>query len=397
MVNQQQIISGAVETSYAVDNNSYLMIVWGDSTSELKIAEYSEEVKDSATGILDKAIAINGVGKAVLAGVSSPLAQSMASKVLPDALMGRTMSSLYDIVKDGKIGNREVAGSFLNSCTNELDATAVAMGLPSASSLYEALMPDGSGIIATDFLNHFAKQSKKHSDDVLERENTNKSATKVIKLKIITDETESYSSELPRRRTEKGFNYVDYVNNEEPTFEFNAIIGGVGIDLYAIKDSLIEIRNSKMPFDVYINDKVNKKQYHHKNCLFETLNFSSDTSSDNTKNISLTLQPIPEHTIKTQAIKPISTGTATRKQGKSKKSVKKNTKLKSKVQGSGKKAFTWSEKQVVNALKDEARQNFKQDKSYNPLKDNYLIREAQTLGTSLQSIGFSSKSAGSNY
>lgn len=392
----EQIISGAVETNYVVDNNSYLMIVWGDNTSELKIAEYSEEVKNNATGLLDKAISINGVGKAVLAGVSSPLAQSMASKFLPDALMGRTMSSLYDVVKDGKISNREVAGSFINSCTNELDATAVAMGLPSASSLYEALMPDGSGIIATDFLNHFAKQSKKHADDVLEQENTNKSATKVLKLKIITDETESYSSELPRRRTEKGFNYVDYVNNEEPTFEFNAIIGGVGIDLYAMKDSLIEIRNSKIPFDVYINDKVNKKQYHYKNCLFETLNFSSDTSSDNTKNISLTLQPIPEHTIKTQAIKPIS-NTSTRKQGKSKKSVKKNTKLKAKVQGSGKKAFTWSEKAVVNALKDEARQNFKQDKNYNPLKDSYLIKEAQTLGTSLQGIGFSSKSAGSNY
>jgi len=378
-----------------IDNNSYLMIVWGD-TSNLKVADYSEVIKTNTTNFLDNTININGIGKALLAGYNSPLAQSLASKALPKSTLGRINSSLYDIVADGKISNREVATDFISSCNGELDNVAIQLGLPSASSLYSAIMPDGSGVIATDFLNGFAKSAVKISDDTLAQENENKVATRVLKLKLVIGGNESYSSELPKRRTEKGFNYVDYVNNNEPSFDFTTIIGGVGHNMYDMKDALIEIRNSKLPFDVYINDSVNKKQYHYKNCLFENLDFDTDNVSVNSKQCTMAFEQIPENTIKTTKLTGTST-TSKRKQSGSKKRISSNTKNKTRVQGSVKKTFTVSEKFKINGIKDVISSKLKNNPSYNPLKDPSMNKRASQLGTTLSSLGVTPNSAGSDY
>ncbi len=280
-----------------IDNNSYVIISWSNSSEKLKIKEYDKARANNIVNNVNNAISVNGLGKAVLAGLSSSFGQSLLSKGLSNSATGRVMSSIYSIASDGKIENEEIWYSFIDSMTNELDSTAIDLGYPTATALYNAIGPSGSGIIASDFLNGFIKSTNTISDDVLGVENDNKIDQLVIKIKLINSDDESYSSNLPERKVESGYSYIKNIDNIDPEYNFQGIIGGIGHDIYDIKDNIIYIRNSKVPFDVYINDSKNNKQYIRKNCLFNNLSFGTDSSSSNSKTISFSFKEINEFII----------------------------------------------------------------------------------------------------
>lgn len=367
-----------------IDSDSYLIIVGGDS-SAITIADYSEEDRTFTKTIFEKVTKESGLSKALTAGYASPIAQNLVSKFLPPAVLGRVNSSLFDIIKDGKVKSEEVLEDFITSCTGELDSVAIGLGLPSPTALYDMLKPDGSGVPQKDFLDTFTRANIDRTITNELVQNTNSGNTTIIKMKLVISDNESYSSSLPKRRTEKGFNFVDYVNNEFPNYEFSAILGGIGNSLYSVKEALIALRKDKVPFKVFINDKYNDKQYMVENCLFSSLTFGTGVESANSKTCSMSFEPIPEGEIKTVKLGNINVGDS-RNQKKGNKSVSKNTKVTPKKQGGNKTVFTWSEQQRVNGIKSVYKER-SADPKYKFSDDHELQQDMSDLGTSAKILG----------
>lgn len=294
-----------------IDNDSYLMIVYKDFDSII-VNTYSDKEKVDTEQVINASASVSKTStgqkllKLISAGVTSSIAQSMASKIsLPNSVKGRIQSSLYDIVADGKISKLEVAEDFIGSCTNELDSAAIAMGFPTSQALYEAIGPDGAGVISKDFIKHFQKKAEVVQGEKLAEKNKVAQDLTVLKFKLITGDSESWSSNLPSRKTEKGFDIVEAIENENKTRDFQiSIIQGdySGItDMYQVKTLIEEeIRNKKIPFDIYVNDKNNRKQELWRHCFFTGVDWESEGVNCLNANISIT--KIPEYEVKTEAV-----------------------------------------------------------------------------------------------
>ena len=326
----------------SVNNDAWLTIVYQDFDTIIMDTFKESDVQNTSKTI-DNAIQNtnsktniwttlknNGVGigmRAVTAGLSSSVAQSLMSKSgLSGAAIGRIQSSIYDIMADGKISNTEVAGAFVNSCVNELDSAAIKAGFPSVDALYGAIKPDGQGV-AKDFMNHFQKASKETSAIVLQQKNKIAQDTTVLKFPLVTDDSETWASELPTRKTEAGFDIIDAIENSNITKDFTVNIVHneyKGINMYTTKAVLEKIRDSKIPFDVYVNDPINKKQLVWKYCFFSNVNFTFEGT--NAYNCTMSITKIPQYTVKTKqvsAVKGSSSRTGKKKVRKQKKATSK--------------------------------------------------------------------------
>jgi len=379
-----------------ISNDSYLIIAWGSQVENVNIVEYKEtdlgRGKDSAKDAISKTtdVSINNTGKAIINSYFLPIAQQMASKLLPPAVLGRANSSIAQIIKDGKISNGEVFESFKKSCTNELDSVASGLGLPSPSALYDLIKPDGGGLTSAginikQFTNEYSKTSQKLYDELAIIKNNKSVEFAYIKLKLCTSESESYSSSLPRRRTEKGFNLVDYVNNEDLALSFDVILGGIGNDtMYQIQNALVELRKSKTPFDVYKIDKINNKQTKYKRCLFSSLEFSKDNVSANTKQCSMSFEEIPEGKVQTGKVDQ-NIGGASRNQSSSNKNPKQKADTTPKKPGS-KRVYNSAEISRIVKVGNYVNSKWKVDPSYKPLTDPELVKRANQLGMSVKEL-----------
>lgn len=295
----------------SIDNDSYLMIVYKDFNSII-VNTYSEKDKVDTEQVINASASVSKTStgqkllKLVSAGVTSSIAQSMSSKIsLPNSVKGRIQSSLYDIIADGKISKLEVAEDFIGSCTNELDSTAIAMGFPTSQALYEAIGPDGAGVISKDFLKHFQEKAETVEGEKLAQRNKVAQDLTVLKFKLVTGDSESWPSNLPSRKTEKGFDIVEAIENENKTRDFNiSIVQGdySGItDMYQVKTLIEEeIRDKKIPFDIYVNDKNNNKQEVWRHCFFTGIDWESE--GVNCLNANVSIAKIPEYEIKTEAV-----------------------------------------------------------------------------------------------
>lgn len=319
-------------------NDSYLIIVY-QLFDDILVSDFSEDEKEAtATSLNDASSGVKtSTGqkllKLVSAGATSSIAQSMASKIeLPNSVKGRIQSSLYDIIADGKISKAEVAEDFIGSCTNELDSTAIAMGFPTSQALYEAIGPDGAGVISKDFIKYFQKKSDDKVQQDLAQKNKVAQDITALKFKLVTGDNESWSSNAPSRKTQKGFNIVDAIENENITRDFQiSIIQGdySGIeDMYVTKAVLKKIWNDKIPFDIYVNDANNKNTEFFEHCIFNSISWESEGT--NCLNCSINITQIPEYEVRTEVVEMPSNylGKSTRKTGKVNSSKDKSTKVK---------------------------------------------------------------------
>ena len=272
--------------------DAYLMIVYGKDKDTIKVKQYDVKVKKSSKNLLDTPLKSN-IATMALAGLTSSIGQNIAGKALSNATLGRINSSIYDIMSDGKISVPEVAEDFIGSCTNAIDNVATDMGLPTPSSLYTALMPGGTGVISKDFANLLGK--KMDAENKQEEEKLNEGEYTVLKFKIVTDDKENWSMDIPTRKTENGFEIATAINNHNKTKDFEVLLctnDKAGTDMYQIKNQLEELRSQKVPFDVYVNDKDVYNQYKLSNCLFSSLDFNPN--GKNALNCSMSVVEIPE-------------------------------------------------------------------------------------------------------
>lgn len=324
-----------------ITNDSYLIIVYRDFEDTLVLDFPVKDVEDTAK-VIDNAStkAKTSTGQKLLkllsAGATSSIAQSMVSKIsLPNSVKGRIQSSLYDIVADGKISKLEVAEDFIGSCTNELDSTAIAMGFPTSQALYEAIGPDGAGVISQDFLKQFQKKSEIVAGEKLAQRNKVAQDISVLKFKLITGDSESWNFGLPSRKTEKGFNIVDAIERENTTRDFQiSIIQGdySGItDMYVAKSTVEYVADKQIPFDVYVNDANNNYTEILTHCFFSGITW--ETEGVNCLNASINITKIPEYEVKTETVEGKTSGgtvnnKTVRKQTGSKQDKKKDDKSK---------------------------------------------------------------------
>lgn len=262
------------EASVEISNDSYLIIVYGKDKDKVKAKPYDTKIKKSSTNLLNTVLKSN-IATVGLAGLTSSIGQNIAGKVLPRSVLGRITSSVYDIMADGKITKAEVAEDFIGSCTNAIDNVATDMGLPTPSSLYSALMPYGSGVISKDFSKFL---SKRMDGETKEQEiQENQGELTVLKLKIVTSDSESWPIDIPTRKTEAGFEIATAISTSNKTKSFSVLLTTntrKGTDMYQLKNQLEELKNLKEPFDIYINDKDVYHQYKWRNCIFSSLDFS---------------------------------------------------------------------------------------------------------------------------
>lgn len=363
-----------------IEKDSYLIIVYKDFDNIL-ISDFPEKKKENSTNILNKISNQSKTStgqkllKVVNMGITSSIAQNMASKTgLPNSVQGRIQSSLYDIMADGKISKLEVAKDFIGSCANELDSTAISMGLPTSQALYSALAPDGSGVIAKDFVKHFQKKAEEKTGEKLAQRNKVAQDTNVLKFKLVTADSESWNSNLPTRKTEKGFSLVDAIENENKTRDFSiSIIQGdySGItDMYSVKTLLETIWNNKKPFDIYVNDANNNKTETLTHCAINSISWESE--GVNCLNASLNITKIPEWEVKVETVSggngKAKAKAKTRKKGKVRSSKKAYNKVQSTKKSSNVKANAgtvgWYKGWVKNQIEREKNPNFKQAHIY---------------------------------
>lgn len=280
------------EANIELTNDSYLTIVYGEDKDKVKIKPYDVKVAKYSKNLLDTPLK-SGIATTVLAGLTSKVGQNIAGKALSTATLGRINSSIYDIMSDGKINVQEVAEDFIGSCTNAIDNVATDLGFPTPSSLYSALMPFGSGVISKDFTNFLAKEMDKENKQ--QNEEANQANITVLNFKIITSDKENWGMDIPTRKTESGFEIATAIGNHNKTKDFEVLLANnlkKGTKMYKIKNQLEEIRNLKIPFDVYVNDKDVYEQYKLTNCLFSNLDFTPN--GKNAMQCNMSIVEVPE-------------------------------------------------------------------------------------------------------
>jgi len=304
-----------------ITNDAWLILVYKDFDTIL-VSDYKEADKVDTSNIVDTALktsasktslwtkvknAVTGDPvRLISAGLSSSIAQSMISKSgLPSALVGRIQSSVYDIIADGKVSNTEVANDFIGSCVNELDSVAIGMGFPTPDALYSAIKPNGAGVNSGDFVNKFEVIAKEIEADKLKQKNKVAQDLTVIKFMLCTDDSETWASELPSRKTQNGFDIIDAIENSNKTKDFTVSImnnEAKGVDIYAVKNAMEGIRDGKIPFDIYVNDPFQKKQLAWKYCFFTNVAWTFEGT--NTLNCTMGITKIPQYTVESKPVGP---------------------------------------------------------------------------------------------
>lgn len=278
------------ESKITLNNKAYLTIVYGSARDKVKITPYKTDVKKSTKNLLDTPMKSN-IATVALAGITSSVGQNLAGKKLSNATLGRINSSIYDIMSDGKIHIQEVAEDFIGSCTNTLDNMFTDLGYPTPSALYTALMPFGSGVISKDFSNLLGK--KMDGENKQKNQLENEGDYDILQLPLVTSDKETWSIDIPTRKTEKGFEIATSVSNHNTTKDFDVLLcSNNSRTMYELKNTLWQIKNSKEPFDIYIADNDVQEHYTLKNCLFSNLDFTPN--GRNTLNCSLSVVQIPE-------------------------------------------------------------------------------------------------------
>lgn len=312
----------------SIDNDTYLIIVPDDDDKQVEVRNYDLKQAQDTNNFLNKSFDTGIIGNIGMAVWTSPVAQNFAGKYLPNAVLNRVNSSLYDIMSDGKIGLDEVAEDFIGNCTNILDNMATDLGFPTPSALYNAIKPGGTGVISKDFIKLFAKKANEENISEEELQNKQKQNIELLKFHLVTNDSIKLSTSLPSRRTENGFDLITSAQNDniERSFKVEIVQNEKrGIDIYEIKNKLESIRDNKKTFTIFINDSDLRKQESLINCMFSDINIA--INGKNGLSIDFSVISIPKWQIKTAPLPKgiLNKGTIVSKNGNGKKVKKQNT------------------------------------------------------------------------
>ena len=296
---------------------SYLIIYWGDIKTEVTEFVYNKKETDKKVNNITSANKTLFT-KSTSLNSSSPFKNTMKfiSNIIPTnagnkvAKVANGISNLLGGNGFSTIKLENLSLKYLNPIFN---ATSQKMGYSSFSELYTKIKYGAGSSFSTAEIDDFTAQCNLSAKELIEmRESTGnrkKSVKNGIIINVITSDEEKYSSEVPMRKVESGYDLTSYVHNSNKNRSFSGYISGKTLSDVAklesislineqvsaeqIKHLLVQIRDSKTTFNVQVGSEEIIS-----NCLFTDLSFAKNNKTENGYEISFEIQPIVKDDIK---------------------------------------------------------------------------------------------------
>lgn len=297
----------SLSSAIGINPESYLVFVYGKSRKDYAVFDFNNQQKQTVQNtqnLLNQSassgVATGVVGKVGMALWTSPVAQNLASKALPNAVLNRVNSSLYDIMADGKVSLVETGEDLIGNFTNILDNMATDLGFPTPTGLYSAIMPGGTGVPSKDFANLFSQQTVQANQTIKQQENQQLDTNnEILKFKVVTKDSESWDTDIPTRKTEKGMFLAPVLGNHNLTKNYTIVVvnnPSKGTSMYQERDRLYKLRDERVKFDVYVYDYDVQEVRNFKNCVFS--NITIDTEGKNALTLGVSITQIPEYEVR---------------------------------------------------------------------------------------------------
>lgn len=342
------------KSDFTIDNlapNNYLSIMWkgSDSKTWVRTLKVDLEKYEAGLNLLNNAVnntKTSGLYKIInnkymnLGSVAKYFAQSSF-----DSYGARqAVTGLINILEDGKIQEDNILNAFLYYSGDILRDVAKDFGVNDINPLIQQLA--GQNILNNfntfDFLDSFCRGTQDWTDKA-ESELNEKgvflpySEDEIINqysgilLGITESDTHSIDIDIPRKRTESGYNYTSHVivNPFKKDLKLrltNKVINGAsyggvisslrtGFDpifevksIEAIRDTIESIAESKTRFDIYL--RLSDEKYRcYTNLMFSSLSFDKTSSTGLSYDFSCTIEPVYEYIAKTYIFTPSKSST----------------------------------------------------------------------------------------
>lgn len=352
--NNSVLQANTSKSDFTIDNlapNNYLSIMWkgSDSKTWVRTLKVDLEKYEAGLSLLNNAVnntKTSGLYKIInnkymnLGSVAKYFAQSSF-----DSYGARqAVTGLINILEDGKIQEDNILNAFLYYSGDILRDVAKDFGVNDINPLIQQLA--GQNILNNfntfDFLDSFCRGTQDWTDKA-ESELNEKgvflpySEDEIINqysgilLGITESDTHSIDIDIPRKRTESGYNYTSHVivNPFKKDLKLrltNKVINGAsyggvisslrtGFDpifevksIEAIRDTIESIAESKTRFDIYI--RLSDEKYRcYTNLMFSSLSFDKTSSTGLSYDFSCTIEPVYEYIAKTYIFTPSKSST----------------------------------------------------------------------------------------
>ena len=300
--------------SISIGNDSYIVIVANKGEQQVKVADYPMDVRANMANIMSGSNPLGSTLRVMDAGWNSDIARSLLSNSsIPTPVIGRITSSISDIISTGRLTSTAVWEDAWGSITNSIDEVAIDMGFPSATALSNAINPNSPPLSAKNVAkfgnalkNKLTKkqsigEQKINDSDISIGEGLSEAI--IVRLPLCTSDKETWTSSLPSKKTEQGFDIVTSVQNDNLEKDFTVLINDktiVGLNMYATRDLLYNIWQDKYTFDVYVCDADIRENRVYEHCMFSSVSLS--TEGKNSLTVDLSITKIPEWKIKMQKI-----------------------------------------------------------------------------------------------
>jgi len=301
--------------SINIGNDSYIVIVANKGEAQVKVADYPMDVRANMANIMSGSNPLGSTLRVLDAGWNSDIARSLLSNSsISTPVIGRITSSISDIISTGRLTSTAVWEDVWGSITNSIDEVAIDMGFPSATALSNAINPNSPPLSAQNVAkfgnslkNKLTKkqnigEQKVNDSDIMNILSTASDAI-IVRLPLCTSDKETWSSSLPSKKTEKGFDIVTSVQNDNLEKDFTVLINDKtieGLNMYATRDMLYNIWQDKYTFDVYVCDADIQENRVYEHCMFSNVQLS--TEGKNSLTVDLSITKIPEWKIKMQKL-----------------------------------------------------------------------------------------------
>lgn len=321
-------ISTTIEQNYQATDlapNNYLTIVWYDKKGvqynnvdidDKKALQYTTDLNNAIEqGITSGKISYAGSTKYV--NVES-IGKYLAQNILDTSPQRTVANALIGILS----GNQsELGENVVNLAVNLFgevaEKTARAFGFSDPHEIFASLASENSlriigelGNKAHDYIQeckaNFKNKNKDDSEQVGDTGSTTNQATGKKYVGFIfgltTSDTESYEITIPRKKVEDGSDYTTHLLPQPFKKDFNVLLTNKVLssdynrtleieNIEKVKDKLIEIAKSRIPFDIYIRLSADKC-YKRSRVYFSSLGFTKDESSGNNYTCSFSIEPI---------------------------------------------------------------------------------------------------------
>ena len=307
--------------------NNYLTIIWknadtGNIYNTMDIAqdeaiEYTNAINSSIENAINNAT-VTYPGQNRFINIES-IAKYISQNVIKDSTRRRIANALIGLASGDKSKISDSSINLLINVFGEIaDKAARELGFTDPHEVFTQIT--GQNVIKTfkvlgskakDFITKVTKNmnnlpSKQDSTTAGNKDSVKRYVGLILGL--TTSDTESYDITIAKKKVEKGSDYTTHLLPQSFKKDFTVILTNKVLspnynrieeigNIETVKDKLIEIAQSQIPFDIYIrlcNEKIIKKT----NVYFSSISFAKDENSGDGYTCTFSVEPIQEFNTK---------------------------------------------------------------------------------------------------